>query len=237
MAAEEEADELFVASHDEEHLLELVTRRVSGEPLAWIIGEIDFCGVRVLVHPGVYVPRWQSEQLVRRGAEHLREGGIAVDLCTGSGAIALALSVLAPRTEVLASEIDPVALDCARANGVTVFEGDLDAGIPRRYAGTVDLVIGVVPYVPSAELRLLPRDVVDYEPRLALEGGERGIEVLERALEAAGRLLRRGGLALFELGGDEGDAMAAQLGATGFSLAELLVDDEGDIRGIAAYRI
>jgi release factor glutamine methyltransferase len=212
----------------------MLDRRVEGEPLAWIVGSVLFCGVRVLVHPGVYVPRWQSEPLVRRAATHLGRDGLAVDLCTGSGALALALGALVPGARVVATEIDPVACECARANGVEVFEGELDNALARSLDGTVDVVLGVVPYVPTPELSFLARDVLEFEPRVALDGGEDGTEFLRRALQYAAGLLRSGGVLLLELGGTEDEAIRSALVDAGFSPIEAMYDEDGDLRAIEA---
>jgi release factor glutamine methyltransferase len=237
VAAEEEADELLGVATGPEHLSSMLARRVEGEPLAWIVGSVLFCDVRVLVHPGVYVPRWQSEPLVRRGAALLREGGRAVDLCTGSGALALALRSLAPLAHVVGTEIDEAACACARSNGVEVYEGELDSALPRELEGTIDLVIGVVPYVPSGELEFLARDVLDYEPRVALDGGLDGTEFLRRAILCASGLLRDGGVLLLELGGEEDAVLGLALAESGFGPVASMLDEDGDLRGIEAVRI
>jgi release factor glutamine methyltransferase len=236
VAAEEEADELLRAAAGPEQLSTMLARRVEGEPLAWIVGSVLFCDVRVLVDPGVYVPRWQSEPLVRRGAARLRDGGRAVDLCTGSGALALALKSFAPLAHVVGTEIDEVACACARSNGVEVYEGELDSALPCEFEGTIDLVIGVVPYVPSGELEFLPRDVLDYEPRVALDGGLDGTEFLRRALVCASGLLRDGGVLLLELGGEEDVVIRPALAESGFAAVESILDGDGDLRGIEAVR-
>ncbi len=236
VAAEEEADELLGAAAFPEQLASMLARRVAGEPLAWIVGSTLFCGVRVLVHRGVYVPRWQSEPLVRRAAAHLRHGGLAVDLCTGSGAVALALRSLSPGTYVVGTEIDPIACACARANGVAVYEGELDSALPPAFDREVDVVVGVVPYVPSAAMALLPRDVLEYEPRIALDGGSDGTAVVRRALTCASGLLREGGVVLLELGGAEDELIQPALLDAGFTAVEAILDEDGDLRGIEAVR-
>jgi release factor glutamine methyltransferase len=237
VAAEEEADELLGAASAPEHLEALLARRVEGEPLAWIVGSALFCDVRVLVDPGVYVPRWQSEPLVRRGAALVQQGGRVVDLCTGSGALALALKSLAPLAFVVGTEIDQVACACARSNGVEVYEGELDSALPCEFEGTIDLVIGVVPYVPSGEMEFLPRDVLRYEPRGALDGGPDGTELLRRAVLSASVLLRDGGVLLLELGGAEDAAIGPAIADSGFAAVASLLDEEGDLRGITAVRV
>jgi len=210
----------------------MVARRVAGEPLAWITGSTVFCGRTVGVRPGVYVPRWQSESLATTAGRLLPERGTAVDLCTGSGAVALVLAAARPAARVLATESDPVAVACARANGVDVRRGDLDAPLPDDLAGTVDVVCGVVPYVPAGALHLLPRDVVAHEPRAALDGGVDGLAVLSRAVAAATRLLTPGGWLLLEAGGDQFPRVEALLTGSGFDAVRVLVDGDGDPRAV-----
>jgi release factor glutamine methyltransferase len=235
VAPDEEADELIeAAAGDGELLRALVARRVTGEPLAWVTGWARFAGHRVFVHPGVYVPRWQSEALVARAIELLPDDGLAVDLCTGSGAIALALRRARPRARVVATDIDPLACRCAAANGVEVYTGHLAEPVPGELRGRGDVVIAVVPYVPTEEFAFLPRDVRDYEPSLALDGGPGGARVLEQAVWASAALLRPGGTTLLELGGHQDRALAGALEAAGFSPPERLEDGDGDLRGIEA---
>jgi len=233
VAAEEEAAELVKAADgDAARLQELVGRRCSGEPIAWLTGSVTFCGETVIVHHGVYVPRWQSEALALAAAARLPERGLAVDLCTGAGAIAVVLGRRRPLAQVVASEIDPVAAACARSNGVEVFEGDMASTLPYALLARVDIVTAVVPYVPTAELRLLPRDVIAHEPRRALDGGEDGTLLLSRAVLEAAPLLVPGGSLLLELGGDEAELLRPLLAENGYGDVELLVDEEGDLRAL-----
>lgn len=233
VAAEEEAVELIgTSAGDLARLRELVGRRCSGEPLAWLIGSVRFCGETVLVHPGVYVPRWQSEGLALEAAARLPERGLAVDICTGAGAIAVVLARWRPLARVVACDVDPLAVACARANGLEVAQGDMTSALPEALAGKVDIVTAVVPYVPTGELRLLPRDVVAYEPRRALDGGEEGTHFLFRAAREAAGLLRPGGSLLLELGGDEADLLGPVLTDNGYQDVELRFDQDGDLRAL-----
>ncbi len=235
VAADEEADELLRAGGGATALLEeLIARRLQGEPLAWITGSVRFCEVTVLVEPGVYVPRPQTEALAHRAAALLPVAGAAVDLCTGSGAIAVVLGRAHPRAHVLATDIDPVAVTCARRNGVAALVGDLDGPIPTPLRGSVDVVTAVVPYVPTEELHLLPRDVRAHEPRRAIDGGWGGTAVLARAVRASARLLRPGGMVLLELGGDQADAIGDALAGAGFSDVRVHRDAEGHDRAVEA---
>jgi release factor glutamine methyltransferase len=214
----------------------MVSRRCSGEPLAWLIGHVLFCNETVQVHPGVYVPRPQSEPLALAAAGCLPPTGVAVDLCTGSGAIAVVLARRRPVARVVASEVDPLAIACAKANGVEVFDSDVALGLPDNLIGTVDVVTGVVPYVPTGAMHLLARDVLAFEPRQALDGGASGLDFLRRAVDAAVTLLRPGGSLFLELGGDEADGIEAMVVARGFSHVEWFFDEHGDVRGVSCQR-
>jgi release factor glutamine methyltransferase len=246
VAAEEEADELLDASGGSPDRLEaLVARRCAGEPLAWLVGSVTFCGETVLVQPGVYVPRWQSEPLALEAATRLPRHGLAVDLCTGAGAIAVVLSRRRPEARVVATEIDPVAVACARANGIEVYQGDMSGPLPAdlvgravqgESTGQVDVVTAVPPYVPSGELHLLPRDVLAHEPRAALDGGADGTLRLQQAAVEGALLLRPGGSLLLELGGDEAELLGPVLSDAGYSDVEVLLDEDGDTRGVVCRR-
>ena len=211
---------------------ELVARRLSGEPLAWITGSVLFCGVRIQVDPGVFVPRPHTQPMARRAVTLLPATGIAVDLCTGSGAVAAVLGSAHPQATVLATDVDPVAVACARRNGVRALVGDLDEPLPASLLGHVDVLTAVVPYVPTEELAFLPRDVLANEPRRALDGGPRGTAVLARAAHAAGRWLRPGGSVLLELGGDQAGEVTDALEDAGLSEIRLHRDDDGQDRAI-----
>jgi release factor glutamine methyltransferase len=237
VAAGDEAVELLAAARGDRGVLrELVSRRSAGEPLAWLVGSARFCGWRVSVCPGVYVPRPQTEALAREAIARLPGRGLAVDLCTGSGAVAVALARARPEARVLATEADPVAAACARDNGVDVRVGDMTAPLPGEVQGQVDVVTAVVPYVPTGELRLLPRDVVTFEPRGALDGGADGTDLLQRAVVESAGLLRPGGSLLLELGGREAGLLEPLLAQHGYRDVRLLRDEEGDPRGVACRR-
>ena len=148
-----EADALLDASNaGAGPLEELLARRLVGEPLAWIVGWVRFCAARVRVDPGVFVPRPQTEALARRALALLPADGIAVDLCTGSGAVAAVLGSERPRATVIATDVDPAAVACALRNGVEALPGDLDGPLSLALRGRVDVGTAVVPYVPTDEL-------------------------------------------------------------------------------------
>jgi release factor glutamine methyltransferase len=235
ISAEEEADELLArAAGDGEVLESLVARRLTGEPLAWITGRVAFCGLEIRVDPGVYIPRWQTEPLARRAVERLPIKGAAVDVCTGTGAIARTLMAGRPGARVVASDLNERAVACAKANGVEVYLGDLFAPLPRALEGRVDVVVGVLPYVPTPALARLQRDTFTFESALAYDGGPDGTTILRHVLRDAPRFLRRGGALLLELGGGQAALLGDDLGHLGYVDVSVLVDEDGDVRGIEA---
>jgi release factor glutamine methyltransferase len=202
----------------------MVARRAAGEPLQYVIGWAPFGRLRLAVGPGVFVPRPETEGLADRAATFLRsrpEPRIAVDVCAGSGAIACFLAAEVPGARVLATELDPGALAWARDNagrfGVEVLTGDLDGPLPAELAGRVDVLCANVPYVPTGAIVTLPTDVRDHEPRLALDGGPDGLDVLRRLAPRAGRWLASGGAFLCEIGEDQAEAATALLAAAGLT--------------------
>jgi release factor glutamine methyltransferase len=234
VAAEDEARELRDSARSLEELRALVALRVAGEPLAWITGRTVFCGLELCIDRGVYVPRWQSESLARAAAGALAPDGVAVDLCTGAGSVALVLGAACPVATVLGTEIDPTAVACARRNGVGVLEGDLFEPLPTGLRGRVDVLASVAPYVPRDELHLLPRDVVDHEPAIALDGGADGLDVVGRIVSQSVDWVRHGASVFLEAGTDQCDEVIAMLEAVGYLDAALIEDADGDPRGVGA---
>lgn len=227
--AEAEADDLIAVARDSTHLSTLVARRLTGEPAEWIVGSTEFLGLSLTITPGVYVPRWHTEAMARHAASHLDDGAVALDLCTGSGAIAAYLRSARPTARVLATDIDATAVACARANGVEAYAGDLFEPLPSLLRGEVGLVVAVPPYVPEAMLAYLPRDVVAHEPRRALVGGTDGLDVVARVIDGAAVWLRTGGALVIEVGIDQVAVVAGLAAAAGFVLHETIED-----RGICA---
>ncbi len=236
VAAEEEADELLAAAGDGRDLERMVARRMTGEPLAWITGRTVFCGLEVVVDPGVYVPRWQSEPLARLAARLLPPSGVGVDLATGSGALAMVMQAARPGARVVGTEIDPVAVRCARRNGVTVHRGHLDRPLPAALASAVDVLCGVLPYVPSDALHLLPRDVLAFEPRVALDGGEQGLDSVAVVARDSRRWVRPGGWLALEVGGGQVPAVSDLFEEAGYGAVDVLEDEDGDPRAVVGRR-
>jgi release factor glutamine methyltransferase len=155
-------------------------------------------------------------------------------VCTGSGALAVLLGAIRPRARVVATDIDQVAVSCARKNGVEAYRGDLLAPVPPSLLGTVDVVVAVVPYVPTPALPLLPRDTLSFESTLSYDGGPDGTAILRRVLQEGRAFLRPGGALLLEVGGEQSDLLAGQLDHLGYVDVAELRDEDGDLRGVEA---
>jgi release factor glutamine methyltransferase len=236
VAADEEAVELMAAAEgDPARLEQLVTRRETGEPLAWITGFVDFCGLRVLMHPDVYVPRWHTELVAERAAARLPDDGVAIDLCTGSGAIAATLRARRPGARVVGADLDPNAVANARANGVEAYAGDLFAPLPEDL-GPADVIVAVVPYVPRRALPLLQRDTFRFETALAYDGGEEGLDILIRVLEESPARLKPGGALVLEVGGSQAGDLDGDIARLPYDDVVEITDEDGDLRGLELTR-
>lgn len=230
--ADDEAAQLCDASGgDPGRLEELVARRLDGEPLAWITGRTAFCDLELRVDPGVYVPRPHTERLALRAAELLPADGLALDLCTGCGAIAAVMANARPGARVRAADIDERAVACARRNGVAARRGDLFGPFAAERA---DVITAVVPYVPTAQLELLPRDTFAFEAPSAYHGGDDGLSVLRRVVAESPRRLRPAGALLLEVGVGQAAPVTALLLNAGIARIHGLPDDEGEVRALEA---
>lgn len=186
-----------------------VKRRAAGEPLQYVTGEVAFRHLILKVSPGVLIPRPETEVLAGEVLDALKglEAPRVADVCTGSGCIALSIAQEHPGATVVATDLSPVAVEVAQANAgrlglsgrVSVFQGDLLAPLPEELRGCLDAVVSNPPYIPTADVPGLPEEVVGYEPHLALDGGEDGLEVFRRILLDSREWLRAGGLLAVEL--------------------------------------
>lgn len=225
--AEDEAELLIAAAGSAEALTELADRRVAGLPLEHLLGWAEFCGLRVAVDPGVFVPRARTALLLDAAAAVAGRAPAVLDLCCGSGAAALVLHArLAPRW-LAATDIDPAAVACARRNlaplGVPVYQGDLFAPVPQRWRGRLDLVVANAPYVPSDAVALLPPEARLHEAPVALDGGGDGLAVLRRVAAGAAEWLAPGGHLAVEISVGQVEALCAVLAGVG--LAPTVVRD------------
>lgn len=214
----------------------LVSRREAGEPIAYILGRKPFYDRVFGVSASVLIPRPETELLIEQAFAADREL-VAVDVGTGSGAIAVTFAANAPHAQVYATDISLAALDVAKRNAseqgarVTFFQGDLLQPLIERGI-KVDLLMANLPYINSAELPNL--DVSRYEPQLALDGGADGLDLIRRLLDQAPQVCNSGAMVLLEIGCDQGER-ARELAQRVCSQVEVLQDYAGFdriVRGI-----
>lgn len=226
--AEDEAKVLLEAANHPDELNRLVERRVKGQPLEHIVGWADFCGTRMAVRPGVFVPRRRTEFLVRKAAMLAKPGAVVVDLCCGSGALGAAVSDQLGSCELHAADIDPDAVHCARLNieprGGTVHHGDLYAALPAELRGTVDVLLANAPYVPTESISMMPAEARLHEPRIALDGGTDGLAVQRRVALGAAGWLAPGGVLLMETSQEQSQHTAGIMAEAGL-LPEVVFDE------------
>ncbi|PJJ62063.1 putative protein N(5)-glutamine methyltransferase [Compostimonas suwonensis] len=200
--AEDEARLLIEAAGTPAELATMVRRRLAGLPLEPILGWAEFCGLRILVDPGVFVPRRRTELLVEQAAALARPGAVVVDLCCGSGAVGTALAARIDGIELYAADIEPAAVRTARRNvvpaGGRVVEGDLYEPLPSELRGRVDILAVNAPYVPTEAIELMPPEARVHEPRVTLDGGADGLDVQRRIAAEAPQWLAPGGRLLIE---------------------------------------
>jgi len=199
--AEEEAQLLAAGAGETRELESLLVRRLAGIPLEQVLGWAEFCGLRIMVEPGVFVPRRRTEFLATRAAAITRPGDRVVDLCCGTGAVAARILQLVEGIEVYATDIDPAAVRCAEHNlagRATASEGDLFDALPLSVAGRLDVVVVNAPYVPSEAIALMPPEARNYEPVTALDGGTDGLDLHRRIAAAAAQWLASDGILLIE---------------------------------------
>ncbi|CAM5620383.1 putative protein N(5)-glutamine methyltransferase [Streptomyces pilosus] len=200
--AEDEAELIVAAAPTPADIAPMVERRAAGLPLELVVGWAEFHGRRVTVEPGVFVPRRRTEFLVEQALAQPGGAAVVVDLCCGTGAVGAALAAGLGTAELHAADIDPAAVRCARRNvaalGGRVHRGDLFEALPGGLRGRVDILAANVPYVPSDDIALLPPEARDHEPRVALDGGADGLDVLRRVAEGAPGWLAPGGRLLVE---------------------------------------
>lgn len=257
--AEDEAAVLTGSARTPAELDAMVARRVQGEPLEQVVGWAEFAGLRVLVGPGVFVPRRRSEFLVQvaaalAGRPDRSAARVIADVCCGTGALGLAVAAeLAERdadgpassrvrlsgVELHAADLDPAAVACARRNvepaGGHVYAGDLLSALPDSLRGRIGVLICNAPYVPTSEIAFMPAEARDHEAPMALDGGADGLAVLRRVAAGAAAWLSPGGVLLVETGERQAASMAEAMTAAGLA-AQVHSDDESGATVVTGVR-
>lgn len=217
---------LYAADYVEQRMEELMRRRLAGEPVAYIIGEWDFYGLTLDISPDVLIPRADTELLAERAIEFIRplpDGARVLDLCAGSGCIGLAIAANCPNSRVVLGDLSEGALRVCRQN---VRRCNLSARVtcmninalepPAPNLWDFDLIVSNPPYIRRAELETLDVSVRDYEPHLALDGGEDGLDFYRAMTEKWKNALRLGGKLMFEVGFDQADPVEKLMAAQGY---------------------
>ena len=219
--AEDEARLLLDAASTAADLEQLVEKRVQGQPLEYILGWVDFFGLRIAIDPGVFVPRQRTEFLVREAIARAHSDAVILDLCCGCGAIGIAIASAISGAELFAADIEHAAVENTRRNfaitGGRVFEGDLSDPLPDALRGRVDILSANVPYVPTDAIALMPPEARDFEPRVTLDGGEDGLDVLRRVAAEARLWLAPGGNLFVETSEDQAPAACEILARSGLT--------------------
>jgi release factor glutamine methyltransferase len=241
---------LALTTAQAQHLAELVGERLRGTPLAHLTQRQRFMGLELLAGPQALIPRRETELLGQAAAQLLTEaahGGravLALDVCTGSGNLALGMAAQVPNARVLAADLSHEAVELARQNvlalglqqRVEVREGDLLAPFDEAgFLGRIDVLTCNPPYISSPKVDTMPSEIAAHEPRLAFDGGPFGIRILQRLIREAPRFVRPGGWLAFEVGLGQGPAVSKRLTpAAGYAELRALTDAQGEVRALLA---
>ncbi|TDT81594.1 release factor glutamine methyltransferase [Arthrobacter sp. AG258] len=232
--AEEEARLLLSDASGPAELALNVQRRVEGVPLEYVLGWAEFAGRRIVVEPGVFVPRRRTELLVNHAVALLSGTSpavaqVVVDLCCGSGAVGAAILYALPGVELHAADIDATAARCAMRNigplGGRVHRGDLFEALPSSLHGRVGLLAVNAPYVPTGAIRTMPPEARLYEPVASLDGGEDGLDFHRRVAAGSIEWLAPGGHLLIETSERQAAGTSAILAAAGFRTQTVRSED------------
>jgi release factor glutamine methyltransferase len=238
--AEDEAELLVTAATTPDQLEEMIRQRVQGLPLEQILGWAEFAGLRIAIEPGVFVPRRRTELILRQALMFAPPQPVVVELCCGTAALALAVASALQKIELYATDIDPVAVRCARRNlarlpkPAAVLEGDLFEPLPQSLAGRVDLLLANAPYVPTGSIQLMPPEARLYEARMALDGGSDGLDLLRRIIAGARDWLAPDGRLLVETSRSQAPVSAAACERQGLA-ARIVTSDELEATVVLAW--
>lgn len=255
--AEDEADLLLSAAQDDDQLAVMMARRVSGVPLEHVLGYVDFCGFRMHVTDGVFVPRRRTELMVEEAADLVasvvpaasavelaeRAPVVIADLCCGSGAVGAALARRLQSREIAvnlyAADVDQAAVRCAQSNvapvGGLVLHGDLYAPLPASLRGRIDVIVANAPYVPTGSIAAMPPEARLHEPRVALDGGVDGLDVQRRVIAEAPEWLSPKGWLLVETSDPQAPHTALAFEEVGLD-ARVVHDEERDATVVIGSR-
>lgn len=201
------SSERIISPAESKQIASIVEKRLTGRPLWYIIGDVDFCGCTIKVDERVLIPRPETEQLAEIAIKTVEEGDKVLDMCTGSGclAIAIAKGCAGKNISVTAADVSDAAIMLAKENAnlnsavVHFVQTDLFDNIRGRF----NVIVCNPPYIKTAEIAELDREVKDFEPRIALDGGEDGLDFYRRLAREINRYVARGGMLILEVGEDQ----------------------------------
>ena len=217
-------EERVIKTSQAKKIFKIVDERMTGRPLWYIIGDTDFCGYKIKVDERVLIPRPETEELAMMVVNAAEDGFSVLDLCTGSGAIAIAVQKEARKRgvhlKVTATDISAEALELAKENA-ELNEADIrfiQSDLFTRLRGRFDIIVSNPPYIPSATIDTLQREVKGFEPRLALDGGEDGLDIYRKIALDASKYLNRDGTVMMEVGEGEAEAVVKMFKNTAYSM-------------------
>lgn len=221
--AEDEAALLLDSAGEGADVEALVLRRIAGEPVETVLGWVDFAGRRLTVHSGVFVPRRRTQLLARLAADHCDAGSVLVELCCGVAPVAATVNA----GEIHLTDLDPVALECARVNVPDAHAHlcDLYADLPAELRGRIDVVAANAPYVPTEQIALLAPEARDHEQRSALDGGVDGVDLHRRIAAEAPQWLAPDGVLMIETSPSQVPLTAQAMHDAGLA-TEVVTDDD-----------
>lgn len=236
--AEDEAQLLVAEASSAALLADMVERRVAGLPLEHILGWVEFCGMRIQVDHGLFVPRRRTEFLARKAICIASPTDIVLDLCCGTGAIGVAIVEAADGVDLYAADTNPAAVRCARRNLAgrgRVFEGNLYDPLPDSLRSQIDIIVVNAPYVPTGAIAMMPPEARLHEARIALDGGADGLDIQRRVAESAFDWLAPRGQLLIETSEHQSDTTMQVLAAQGLE-PDVVRSDELDATVVIARK-
>ncbi|GGF17799.1 putative protein N(5)-glutamine methyltransferase [Williamsia phyllosphaerae] len=234
--AEDEAALLIDAADGPAELAAMVSDRVAGRPLEYIVGWVAFGDLRIQVADGVFVPRSRTQLLAAQAARLVSGDAVLIEMCCGAGAVAATVASRVPTAQIVACDIDPIATDCARRNlsDAQVCTGDLFDALPDTLRGRVGVIAANAPYVPTDAIATMPREARQYEPRTTLDGGPDGLDIARRIVVGAPDWLGPGGHLLIETSTRQAGALCAAMVRRGFDARTITDEDNGGTVAVAA---
>jgi len=239
--ADDEAAMLRSEARDAEHLEAMVAERVAGRPLEQVVGWVLFRGLRVLLDPGVFVPRIRTEHLAHLAVEaaRLHRRPVVVELCCGAAAVGSVVLAEVGSVELVVADVDPAAAATARRNvgsRALVVEGDLYDALPGSMRGRVDVLVANAPYVPTDAVRSMPPEARLHEPLVALDGGNDGLDIARRVVAGAPEWLAADGYLFVETSREQAPTLRAAVESAGLE-AWVSRDESRDATAVVGHRV